>query len=225
MRIVHFSDWHGQTTQLPEADLYICSGDFYPDFPTRVQEEVSQPYQVPRFNWGIEPLSSSRSQGLWAGSNFQNFFGSPDAPIVCVRGNHDFAPLSEYFTQFPGFIFEFIDNETIEVNGLTITGHRGIPYIFGTWNDEVQRPDLKDRMRHMPQADVYLTHYGPHGIIQNEGKNDYGLEGMGDWMINLAGGRKGLHCFGHIHGAGGQTVTYDNLTFSNAATTFNVIDF
>ncbi len=172
MRIIHISDWHGSYSMLPEADLYISSGDMLANF----------------YANRLHDANEQKKEAL--ATNFSTFLGSPKSPLVCVRGNHDFIDLSSLFVQC-NLVHEFID-------------------IFGTWNDEVVRADLKDRMRRMPQADIYLTHYGPTGILSNEGPNDYGLEGMGDWMINLAGGRRGLHCFGHIHGSGGRTVTYDS---------------
>lgn len=234
MRVVHFSDWHWSFVELPPADLYVCTGDFYDNYPKIVSEEASHPYGTPRRKWGIVPEWEREKQGEAAdivAPEIHKIFGNPDAPLLCVRGNHDFIDLRRLFAQCPNLVHEFIDNEVVELLGLKITGHRGIPRIFGGWSDEVERYTLLDRMRAMPHADVYLTHYPPSGILDSSippghdqrGSQLYGLEGMGDHLIYRQ--TRALHCFGHIHEWGGMVVTHEPVTFSNAACRFNVIDW
>ncbi len=233
MRVIHISDWHGNLQPIPEADLYVVTGDMLPNFPDVYNNGSYVTYK-------IKPMLEFTGQHRWCeslslGGGFRDFLGSPDAPLVCVRGNHDFIDLS---TMFDGcnLIHEFVDNEFIVVPGLNvnITGHRGIPYIYGSWNDEESRADLKDRMRRMPHADIYLTHYAPSGILDASAPPDegfvtdygaahhYGLEGMADELLYRS--TKGLHCFGHIHECGGLVKKIGNVSFSNAATAVNVID-
>lgn len=156
--------------------------------------------------------------------------GSPDAPIVCVRGNHDFIDLAPLFSGC-NLLHEFVNNELIEWNGVKITGHQGIPYIYGGWNDEVQPADLHDRLRAMPKADIFLTHYAPAGMLDCEYHSTgavrakYGLQGMGPIILNKANADTALHCFGHIHGDGGKVLDVQGFLFSNAAEAVNVIDF
>lgn len=222
---------------LPEADLYVFTGDMMPNFP--VKEKPMDRLRMDG-SWGyrIDPENERIRQGevikhFVRDGGFRKVLGSPDAPIICVRGNHDFINLADLF-EGCNFVHEFVDNEVIEVLGLRACGHRGIPYIYGSWNDEVQRPDLLDRVRAIPsstagQIDLLLTHYPPSLVLDMEvdpgnGRVDaYGLEGMSGIVFDkLAIG--GIHMFGHIHGSGGRVEKVDDMTFSNAATTFNVIE-
>lgn len=202
MKIVHFSDWHGQQMRLPSADLYVCTGDMYADY---VQ--------------GTEPRAQVAEAAQRAGW-FRTVAASPDAPIVCVRGNHDIAPLAPLFVGC-NLVHEFVDNEQVTLAGLRVTGHRGIPSVplsRGGWSDELSRADLMDRVRAMPAADLVLTHYAPQGILDS----NFGLGGMVNVLWHKLDGH-GLHCFGHIHECGGLVERIDELTFSNAACTFNVV--
>lgn len=213
MHIVHFSDWHGEQFQLPEADLYVCTGDMYDNYP--VYDKVDW-FKITPERESVKQYEEAAKLAREGG--FKQYLGSPEAPVVCVRGNHDFYSLAPLF-EGCNLAHEFVDNEIVEVAGLKITGHRGIPYIYGTWSDEESRADLKDRLRAMPGADVYLTHYPPSGVLDG----GYGLESMADNLMYR--GMKALHCFGHIHEEGGQTKRLATVTFSNAARNINVIDW
>jgi len=241
MRIVHASDWHGRLIELPEADVYVFTGDMLSNHPV-----VERDYGLRL--WKIDPSFERVKQAEWLaerGYPHRGMLASPDAPIVAVRGNHDFIDAAALF---PGAdVTELIGNEVHEIAGLRFTGHRGIPWIHGTWSDETHRPDLIDRMRAMPQADVYVTHYPPHGVLDSDGpehhRDDvagihYGLEEMAYWLVKRTlpsvweverelGDQppSSLHLFGHIHECGGMTRRISTVLFSNAATTFNVIDF
>lgn len=236
MRIVHASDWHGRLAELPEADAYVFTGDMLPNFPV-----VERDYGLRL--WRIDPAVEAVRQAEWLAERrhpHRGVLASPDAPILCVRGNHDFIPAAELF---PGAdVTEFIGNELHEVLGRTFSGHRGIPWIHGSWNDETHRPDLIDRMKRMPTADVYVTHYPPWGILDysgwpGHGEEHYGLEEMAYQLIErsfptvIVPGEDladqppaALHLFGHIHECGGMTRREGGVLFSNAATTFNVIE-
>lgn len=246
MRIVHFSDWHWEFAEhpeyerfhLPEADLYVCTGDMMDNYPVR--DRTRDPWDIMGgSNWRISPKNEEIRQGQDAKhfaeeGGFRRLLGSPDAPVVCVRGNHDFIDLAGLF-EGCNLVHEFRDNEVVEVLGKRISGHRGIPYIYGSWNDEVSKPDLMDRVRAIPEdIDLLLTHYPPSLILDAEvvgrkgGMACYGLEGMSGVVFNkMRPG--GVHMFGHIHGSGGRTQVIDEggdfkLTFSNAATKVNVIE-
>ncbi len=240
MRVVHASDWHwhwGPKRNLPEADLYIFTGDMMDNYPQR--DKRRDRFDLMGGNsWDISP-DNERFRQTAAAKHFveqmggmKKFLGSQDAPVIAVRGNHDFIDISLLFDGC-NFVHEFKDNELVEVLGKKVSGHRGIPYIYGSWNDEVQRPDLMDRVRAIPDGiDILLTHYPPSLVLDMEIVNGgrgvvaYGLEGMSHMVFNKLN-PGGLHCFGHIHGAGGRIEKIDGeyaITFSNAATTFNVID-
>lgn len=208
MRIVHFSDWHWNFQKIPEADLYICSGDMYPDWHMPSQKvKIKQLGRVWKFTEEGYP-------------GFKQYLGSPESPIVCLRGNHDHADMAPLFKGC-NLIHEFIDNEVIEVEGLRITGHRGVPYINGSFSDEVLRYDLIDKVRQMADdCDIYVTHYPP----QDRWDNGYGLEGMLNWFEYSTKNKNVLHCYGHIHEEGGQVLSDGHVTYSNAATTYNILE-
>ena len=140
IKVCHFSDWHGHARKLPEADLYVCTGDMYPNFPVKDRDKGSYTYR----DYLIVPEHEVQKQREFADllqskGGFRRFLGSPDAPVVLVRGNHDFTDLRLMFRDCNSQ--ELVENELLTVRigdvDLMVTGHRGIPYIFGTWNDEV----------------------------------------------------------------------------------------
>lgn len=249
MKIVHFSDWHWGFDRLPEADLYVCCGDMYCNYLVRdkrsrdlrkydgwdrvidpkhereMQLAAAQKFSSHEFTTD-DPSVDHSDRG------FRAYLGSPDAPMICVRGNHDFIDLAPLFGGC-NLVHEFKMNETFEFMGLIFTGHQGIPWICGNWNDETPRPDLIDRVRSMPDADVYVTHYPPSGLeLDGERGVYYGLEGMLSMMLyrerhatwHEGSPRTALHLFGHIHECGGRTVGAGDILFSQAATTYNVIE-
>ena len=223
MKICHFSDWHWDWKSLPAADLYVCTGDMYDNYP------VGGRY------WDINRAVEERGQAKAADAMADRipgiFKNAPDAPLLIVRGNHDFIDLSRVFAKCKNLVHEFRDNEIIEILGLKVTGHRGIPAIDGSWSDEESRIDLAIKMRAMPHADLYLTHYPPSGILDSSlppgtdqrGAMNYGLEGMGDFLLYRA--TKALHCFGHIHEWGGSVMSHGDVFFSNAACKTNLLDW
>lgn len=159
---------------------------------------------------------------LQKNGGFKQYLGSPDAPLVCVKGNHDFAALRLLFADCK-LVKEFKNNEVVEVLGLKITGHRGVPPINGAWADETSVADLTDRLRAFdPTCDLYLTHYPPAGIGLDLPGN-WGLGGMVNWFgYNLE--HHALHCHGHIHECAGLVKHALKMTYSNAATTYNIIE-
>lgn len=222
MRICHFSDWHWNWLDLPAADLYICTGDMLKNFPVKTMRAYGT-------SWSIDPAVERIKQKLamhqfTQDKGFRSLLGNPDAPVLSVRGNHDFVGIAPLFADC-NHVHEFLDNEVVVLDTggchLRVTGHRGVPYIAGTWSDELLRADLTDRMRRMPpDVDIYLTHYPPSGVQLDDG---YGLDGMANWMMYEREG-KGLHCFGHIHEAGGFTFSAGGTLFSNGAKYWNLIE-
>lgn len=238
MRIVHFSDWHWTLDKIPEADLYVCSGDMYDNYPKPPRrEEYSNACSFGHFK--IVPSREWRMQNeaaalLQENGGFRQYLGSPDSQVVCVAGNHDFTNLGRLFKDC-NFI-ELIDNEIHEVCGLRVTGHCGIPEIYGTWNHEVPRGDLMKRVDAMQAVDLFVTHYPPNGVLDASWPTrhqGFGLDGMLDSLRSKFDETREndvLHCFGHIHEDHGVTCRYLNGTgaqmfFSNAATTYNILDY
>lgn len=170
--------------------------------------------------------------------SYRKLFGSPDAPVVCVRGNHCFTDLSE---AFGGDVWEVTldPSRSTDVCGLKVGGCRGIRYILGEWSDELRergqsshgtpvKPpagDFFDVVRQLPgDLDVLITHAPPAGIMDEYGAH-WGSEALRGYIdVALYGaGRLQLHAFGHVHEKHGQQ-NIAGVVFSNAATTHNIID-
>lgn len=235
MKIVHASDWHWSFRNLPEADLYVFTGDMMPNYPVK-DKPMDRRRIDGTYGYRIDPDNERIRQGeeikhFIAKGGMRPYLGSPDAPILAVRGNHDFIDISRLF-EGCNFVHEFVDNEVVEVLGLKVSGHRGIPHIFGSWNDEVERSALLDKVRAIPEGiDLLLTHYPPALVLDTEITNfgkgyrvdSYGLEGM-FWHLLQKMNPGGIHMFGHIHGSGGRMEHEEGIVFSNAATTFNELE-
>lgn len=235
MRIVHVSDSHWGFYRYPEADLYVFTGDEYDNYLrlTKLSKKNKKKLDyLGQDGHGGSYIVDKRHEAemqLKAAKNFagrggiKKCLGSPDAPIVCVRGNHDFADLAPLFDGC-NLAHEFKNNEVIEVAGLRITGHRGVPPINGAWNDEMSEPDLVARFRAMdPDCDLYLTHY-PAGGVDLDLPGRWGLNECENWFHYQAKRKHIIHMFGHIHECGGLAVRRGDIWFSNAARCHNVFE-
>lgn len=246
MKIVHASDWHGNFRTLSPADVYVFTGDMLTNYPslryslpgTRRAEVYdphrtllgSPPDEPPPANYVpldrvIDPRKEKVLQERWlAGADLRQYLGSPAAPVVVVRGNHDFADLAP---GFGGDVFEVgLDAASArEIGGLKFGGCRGVTPISGEWSDET--PDLEFDLRadRLPgDLDVLVTHSPPAGVMDWFGAH----LGSRALMRYVSGriygteqdGRRPLraHLFGHIHEMAGVEGR-GGVVFSNAATT------
>jgi Icc-related predicted phosphoesterase len=211
VRIVHFSDWHGQWFNLPEADLYICTGDMtYNHGPAFVGDEVVYVIQ-----------QELQERELNKTGSLRKFLGSSDAPVVVVRGNHDYVDFAPFFG---GECFEITEDPTrfIEYCGFRIGGFRGVPPVW-KWNDLLGPQQMQQRLESLPEVDILVTHGPPKHILADIfGSKEY-LEWLHakhtyrDWLPKLC-------CFGHIHEVGGHKANHFGVLFSNASLKYNIID-
>lgn len=179
----------------------------------------------------LEPTVEYELQRRWIKEvlvSYRQLFGTPDAPVVCVRGNHDFTDLSE---AFGGDVWEVdLDpSRTVEKLGVRIGGCRGINYIGGEWSDELRDPEWLDIVKQVPtDLELLITHAPPSGMMDaypgphsehwgSRALNSYINERLYVW------GKLRAHFFGHIHEAHGSKKEGEIL-FSNAATTHIVYD-
>jgi Icc-related predicted phosphoesterase len=229
MRIVHASDWHGQWYPLQKADLYIITGDMYPNDPivmnyTRqiiVEREIA--FQN---RWVDRMLKNHEPEGFK-----KKFFKNPDAPVVTCGGNHDFIGFSRLFEGTEHYEIEF-GIEWYNVLGLKIGGSRGINYICGEWNDEMHDPDLDEKFGYLNgDLDIVVSHAPPLGIRDGFFGEHYGVRALNTY-INRCQYEEGwrlpkLFCFGHVHNQHGieyKDCGGEKVIFSNAATRHQVID-
>lgn len=182
-----------------------------------------------------------RLQALWIEKNvaeWSDIFGNPDAPVVMVRGNHDFVDLTDLFMLHGGELVEFSEptDGAMMIAGLTVRGFRGIPYICGEWADELRDAEMQKRVDALPDDfDLLVTHAPPSGILDSF-DDGIDFETKRPRMIHIGSrplasklnrlmmqGKRFIHCFGHNHDDGGIVQDRGGVVFSNAATTVNVI--
>jgi len=114
VKIVHFSDWHGELQPLPIGDLYVCTGDMLPSSSAcmSVDREPERRFQR---EW-IDEMA------IEVGSLI-----TKPAPLVVVRGNHDYIDLAPFFREWRGEVHELLDEpRRITINGLSFGGFRGV---------------------------------------------------------------------------------------------------
>ncbi len=212
VKIVHFSDWHGVgIAQLPEADLYICTGDMYPDF------------------HGYRTSATELAQHDWP-LTYAPLLTSPEAPVVCVRGNHDMIPTARLFEGPKRQVYE-IDraSQPHTVLGLRIGGFWGVRAIGPSkadptrlnGADPTQDARLVERVKALPRdLDILVTHMPPQGCLDRDDVREYGLRELREWIFDC---QPELHCFGHVHESTGLDRLKGTL-MSNAACGYNEIE-
>lgn len=224
-KIVHFSDWHNDWRKLPAADIYVCTGDMYDNYPKVCFDsygaftEINKEKEINCQNHWLKSLKESKKKTLR-----QKFFGSPDAPVVCVRGNHDFIPLSG---MFGGDVFEVNSpDDMFEVEGIRFSGFRGVGPINGSWSDEKTNEEMQMTVSSLSKhLDVVISHTPPAGILDSFEGNCYGSAALSSWINSrmIEENCPKLFCFGHIHMA--PTIReIEGVIFSNAATGYNEIE-
>lgn len=243
MIICHASDIHGHWTRpLPAADLYILTGDMLPNYILVVMEcgmdhhrEIWDPksFTLPPVGFAVDRIVNAKREKerqddwLKKQGGMRRYLTTTDAPVIIVRGNHDFTDMGK---DFGGDVFEVNEDPTRTVTklGLKIGGARGIPYIAGEWSDEMSNQQLEDTFGKLPKdLDILVTHAPPQGVLDSAGSHfgDKALRSYVDRHLYGADGYKGLkmHCFGHVHESRGN-MKVEKTIFSNAATTYIVYD-
>lgn len=253
VKICHISDWHGKLKMLPEADIYVITGDMYPTFPLLKIASKRNPNE--RRTWDpydlrsappsaeeyvddrvINPTRESELQMEWAIKNPFRKNCLPEscreANVICLRGNHEFEDLLGWVR--PGSI-----NRTFEIHNrhitvtivlddgreLTFGGARGIPMISGEWSDEMDEPRLNETFRDLnDNIDVLVTHAPPSNVLDGVGTH-YGSSAIGNYIQRRAYTSRPLrtHLFGHVHESFGEVKIGDTL-FSNASRGWRIIE-
>lgn len=208
MKIIHASDFHGALRKLPWGDIYIITGDMLPDFGS----------------WRkVEPHKFMGGQSKWLkGKNLRDYLENKDAPVILVRGNHDFI---NYSHAYGGEVYD-IQNpaEVFNVKGLRVGGCRGVSFIGLNWSDELFDPEFDEVVAKLPtDLDIMVTHTPPYNILDSHRR--YGSKALAYYLqkCSIVGKPPKLWCFGHIHEDNGKQY-FGNTLMSNAATTVNEFD-
>ena len=243
VKICHVSDWHDCWGYLPKADVYVVTGDMLNNNPV-VEHKFYTKNGLSYFDGferTINHIEEERLQREWfdnefksKGKNLRHFLGSSDAPVVVVRGNHDFTDLGP---MFGGDYFEINEDPTRTYKrcGLVFGGFRGINYIAGEWADEKTDEEMQWIIEDLPDGlDVVVSHVPPRGLLDEAFGCHYGSQPLTNY-INKRLYDDSLHmpklfCFGHVHSSYGKIEwlvedgdTHD-VVFSNASTNKMVIE-
>lgn len=210
MKIIHVSDTHGSLPLLCEAfsqraDLIIHTGDFLPNY-GRVRTFRGEL---------VDSLLEESYQQNWLERHSDLLVTYLKAPLLLVRGNHDFVSPSDSLRSKGASVLELSDNESsIQFGGLVFGGFRQIPFIIGEWSGEEH--DLSPHIQRALQGDpnVLVTHTPPAQILCD----GYGCPPLSSALF-YGEHRIRTHLFGHAHNSGGIAET-GGITFSNAACTF-----
>jgi Icc-related predicted phosphoesterase len=226
MKILHFSDNHGQFDDISnkEFDVVVCSGDFFPNK-----------------NWG--PLQNSRMhqeeikfQTGWLKDRIP-FMKEwlQNKPFLFCSGNHDFInPCA--ILQENGIKAIDLDNNVVEYGGLTWYGFPYIPMIQGFWNKECGSQYLKEEtdkfVKRLEDAnkfdalDVLVSHCPLYGILDECFGEHCGNQHMNNVLAYRFNKLPKLMCFGHIHNSWGCDTfgEEDEMFISNAATGYRILE-
>lgn len=224
-RISHISDNHSRTFEVPEADLYVFSGDCLPDKLERTYGYGWRHDKKAQYNW------IQARKGTW-----RKAFGIKDQPVICLQGNHDWYHFRDLFG---GEVYDEQAGKVQTIAGLKVGLVRGVTSCGGFWNDEkMDNGDFGiDDLDY--DIDLLVTHSPPHGILDLVPRGEHiGSQDIRSWYtardyaLPLPKTKCFVHCFGHVHDQGGkiQILSQPDEALqicSNAATTINhfEIDF
>lgn len=254
MKICHFSDCHGDLPELPSADLYVCTGDVLTNFPLQrwqtdrwdrrsiITVDPLDPPDLKDPAWYLGRIIDKEREArfqpwLIEGGWHRRMLGNPEAPVIVVRGNHDFIDLKDLWGE-PVWEIDDDPSRTFDFGGLKFGGMRGIMPVGGNeWNDEYQIEKWDDMSSKIPRdLDVLITHAPPQGVLDLLVR-EYSVENLGVGALRRYVNNRfykteqnddpplKLHLFGHIHEDNGlYRVDSCPTLFSNAATTHHMLE-
>lgn len=202
MKITFISDTHTQhkKIELPGGDILIFSGDF-----------MGSGYRV------------------YEAQSFLNWFSEqPYKYKIFIAGNHD------RYCEINPELFEtlvddhvdqnviYLKDDLIEIEGLKIYGTPWQPY-FCDWAFNIPESNrLISLYQNIPEdLDILITHCPPYHILDKShdyrnGEEPLGSKELETVLFQMGIHRPKVHCFGHIHGDGGNTLT-DGTCYINAS--------
>ncbi|HEY6770734.1 MAG TPA: metallophosphoesterase [Candidatus Sulfotelmatobacter sp.] len=178
---------------MPQCDVFIHAGDMT----------------------GRGSLEETAAFAEWLDMQMQGPTG-PNHAII-VAGNHDecFEAVPETVRDMFGPRVHVLQDEPLLLGDLTFYGSPWTPP-FMRWHFMAEEDRLDSLYQRIPQTvDVLITHGPPRDIL------DPGWIGAHVGSTALAEAIRSRHIrhhvFGHLHGAGGQTIQGANTAFYNVA--------
>ena len=205
LTVCHFSDFNGRRMKLPKADVYVCTGNMFPDFSQGIKDEKGR---LDGFERSARYVRPKQAQYIREMVDFRRYLGISDTPVVVCRGSRDFIPLAGLFG---GNVYEIgkkpeITRVFVKVNcntsmTLSFAGYRGCMTPNQDACDELTIAEEQKVARELShRADIIVTHAPPHGILDklNVQGETVGLRGLraffgGYTQKNYVAP---LHCFG-----------------------------
>lgn len=207
MIILHSSDLHMNVERLwqfTEFDVWVDTGDFFPNR-TRGNRVVEIAFQ---------------EQWLRNGPGAKLIEWLAGRPMIALQGNHDYVMLADILASMGAVNATQLNAvpHEVTIGDIRFAGFSNIPFIAGEWSHESDGKQLNDACRRVLAQDprVLLTHAPPHGILDADHKNHYGIQQLvGKLMYDQH--HITHHLFGHVHDDGGKSVERCGIRFVNSA--------
>ena len=181
MRIVAVSDTHRKWGfDIPDGDIFIYAGDisFFGNsddivyFDTVLEQLYKLPYKEDK--------------------------------ILIIGGNHDkyLESYGKEFKERARGICNYLEDETIEINGIKFYGSPWTPYINRNFAFGLEIEKRKEKWDKIPlNIDVLITHSPPFQILDNTIKgHSIGCKELQNKVFEI---KPILHLFGHSHASNG----------------------
>lgn len=228
MRIAHASDLHGNYKLLNRGydssavseqeglpDLWIISGDFFPNYG-----------RGPKTGYKINSVHERNFQSRWWGYKSNSIMDRLGGkPIIWVGGNHDFISLSSCLrsSKYPGQVFDLSEGP-VDFGGQRFAGFREIPYIAGEWVGETQAFSEIISKALEQDPTILVTHAPPGGILDYDPTYDHcGIPAL-TAALTYRPHRITHHFFGHVHPDGNKTHFEMNILFINSSQTVQTVE-
>ena len=205
MKLVATADTHGALPEIEPCDILLIGGDVCP----------------------VQGNHSIASQKRWIRHHFAPWLADvPAKDVDWIGGNHDFVceaggPNWEYALRATRPHAKYLFNEVVEIQGLKIFGSPMTPNLRN-WAFFLDDPDWRLFADKLPDADIYLLHSPPQGILCGS-HNEWGSPFMASALYKKK--PKAVIC-GHIHeGFGVEKIGKDEIPFYNVAYVGELYDF
>ena len=212
MRIKHVSDTHGRMFSFDNrAHILIHSGDMLPN-------------SVAILNGDIE--GEINFQKGWVKKNISLFPKS----FLFTLGNHDFVDAFELESLFQENKIKAycLHDKVVSFGGMNYYGFPYIPRIGDRWNYECTEEELAEHSNNLidkiDEINCIVAHAPLYGILDNHVQY-YGNSILLNKLMysGCMGTTLKYFMHGHMHESPGVSVV-NNVLFSNAATTSNIIE-